>query len=124
MFYRVFLFLAVMSVSDNSFAQDVGAQGGFGSLIPLVLIFAIFYFFIIRPQSKKIKEHARMVASLSRGDKIITSGGIEGSITKVDDNSGMLEVEIAKGVKVRVVRSTVSDISSRNAGQKTDKKAA
>ena len=78
---------------------------GISSLIPLVLIFVIFYFFLIRPQQKKVKEHKKMVESLKRGDKVITTGGIVGSIERIIDND-KVEVSISDDVKVEVVRAT------------------
>ncbi len=78
---------------------------GIGQFIPLILIFVIFYFFLIRPQQKKVKEHKAMVESLKKGDKIVTSGGITGTITRVIDND-KVEVEIAENITVEVVRGT------------------
>ena len=78
---------------------------GIGQFIPLILIFVIFYFFLIRPQQKKVKEHKAMVESLKRGDKVITSGGITGTVERIIDND-KIEVEIAENVKVEIVRST------------------
>ena len=78
---------------------------GIGQFIPLILIFVIFYFFLIRPQQKKVKEHKLMVENLKRGDKVITSGGIVGSIERVIDND-KVEVEITENVKVEVIKST------------------
>ena len=78
---------------------------GFGQFIPLILIFIIFYFFLIRPQQKKVKEHKLMVENLKRGDKVITSGGIVGTIERVIDNE-KVEVAITENVKVEVIRST------------------
>ena len=78
---------------------------GIGQFIPLILIFVIFYFFLIRPQQKKAKEHKLMVENLKRGDKVITSGGIVGSIERVIDND-KVEVLISENVKVEVVKST------------------
>ena len=78
---------------------------GISSLIPLVLIFVIFYFFLIRPQQKKVKEHKKMVESLKRGDKVITTGGIVGNIERIIDND-KVEVSISDDVKVEVVRAT------------------
>ena len=78
---------------------------GFAQFIPLILIFVIFYFFLIRPQQKKVKEHKAMVEGLKRGDKVVTSGGITGTITRVIDND-KVEVEIAENVTVEVVRGT------------------
>ncbi len=78
---------------------------GVGQFIPLILIFVIFYFFLIRPQQKKVKEHKNMIEALKRGDKVITSGGITGTIQRIIDN-GQVEVEIAENVKVEIVKST------------------
>ena len=78
---------------------------GFAQFIPLILIFVIFYFFLIRPQQKKVKEHKAMVEGLKKGDKIVTSGGITGIITRVIDND-KVEVEIADNVTVEVIRGT------------------
>ena len=78
---------------------------GIGQFIPLILIFVIFYFFLIRPQQKKVKEHKAMVESLKRGDKVITSGGITGTVERIIDNE-KIEVEISENVKVEVIRQT------------------
>ena len=80
-------------------------SSGIGQFIPLILIFIIFYFFLIRPQQKKVKEHKAMVEGLKRGDKVITSGGITGTIERVIDNE-KVEVIIAENVKVEIVRAT------------------
>ena len=78
---------------------------GIGQFIPLILIFVIFYFFLIRPQQKKVKEHKAMVESLKRGDKVITSGGFTGTVERLIDND-KVEVEIADNVKVEIVKAT------------------
>jgi len=78
---------------------------GISQFIPLILIFVIFYFFLIRPQQKKVKEHKKMVESLKRGDKVITSGGIVGSIERIIDDD-KVEVSISDDVKVEVIRAT------------------
>ena len=78
---------------------------GIGQFIPSILIFVIFYFFLIRPQQKKVKEHKAMVESLKRGDKVVTSGGITGTVERLIDND-KVEVEIAENVKVEIVKST------------------
>ena len=80
-------------------------SSGIGQFIPLILIFVIFYFFLIRPQQKKVKEHKAMVESLKKGDKVVTSGGITGTIQRVIDND-KVEVEIAENVKVEIVKAT------------------
>ena len=84
----------------------------FAQFIPLILIFAIMYLLLIRPQQKKLKEHQAMVAALRRGDLIITQGGIIGKVTKVKDDNE-IEVELAENVKVRVVKSTVAQVISK-----------
>ena len=86
---------------------------GFGSFIPLILIFGIMYFLLIRPQQKKLKEHQTMVAALRRGDQIVTQGGIKGKVTKVKDTENEVEVEIAKGVTIKVVQSTIATVVNK-----------
>ena len=81
------------------------SNSGIGQFIPLILIFVIFYFFLIRPQQKKVKEHKIMVENLKRGDKVITVGGIVGTIDRIIDGE-KVEVEIADNVKVEIVNST------------------
>ena len=78
---------------------------GIGQFIPLILIFVIFYFFLIRPQQKKVKEHKSMIEGLKRGDKVITSGGITGTVERLIDND-KVEVEIAENVKVEMIKAT------------------
>ena len=80
-------------------------DAGIGQFIPLILIFVIFYFFLIRPQQKKVKEHKLMVESLKRGDKVITTGGIVGTVERVIDNE-KVEVNISENVNVEIVRSS------------------
>tara|TARA_B100000686_G_scaffold302481_1_gene338590 strand:- start:31 stop:315 length:285 start_codon:yes stop_codon:yes gene_type:complete len=80
-------------------------DAGIGQFIPLILIFVIFYFFLIRPQQKKVKDHKAMVEALKRGDKVVTSGGIVGTVERVIDNE-KVEVKISENVNVEVVRST------------------
>ena len=85
----------------------------FAQFVPLILIFAIMYFLLIRPQQKKLKEHQTMVNALRRGDQIITQGGVLGKVTKVKDDTAEVEVEIASGVTVRVVRSTIASVLNK-----------
>jgi preprotein translocase subunit YajC len=98
-----------------AYAQAAGGAGSaFASFVPLILIFAIMYFLLIRPQQKKLKEHQAMVAALRRGDQVVTQGGIIGKVVKVkEDGSNEIEVEIADNVKVRVVKTTVSQVLSK-----------
>ena len=80
-------------------------SSGIGQFIPLILIFVIFYFFLLRLQQKKVKEHKAMVESLKKGDKVVTAGGITGTISRVVDND-KVEVEIADNVTVEIIRGT------------------
>jgi preprotein translocase subunit YajC len=106
---------------STAYAQTAGAGdgalgglGAMGQLLPIVAIFVIFYFLLIRPQQRKAKEHKALLASVRRGDRVVTGGGILGMVTKVlDDN--YVQVEIADGVKVKVLKSTIADIPSRTA---------
>lgn len=98
-----------------AFAQSVGdiaSPNVIESLVPFLLIFAVFYFLLIRPQQKKMKEHKSMLGSIRRGDKIVTNGGIFADVVKVI-NDNELEVKIAEGVKVRVDRNMVSYVNAK-----------
>ncbi len=81
----------------------------FGTFLPLILIFAVFYFLLIRPQQRKVKQHKEMLSNLKRGDKIITSGGIIGTINKVSD-SRELNVEVAENVEIKIAPGMVADL--------------
>ncbi len=97
-----------------AFAQSAGgAASAFTSFVPLILIFAIMYFLLIRPQQKKVKQHQAMVAALRRGDRVVTQGGLIGKVTRVKDDDAEIEVELAPNVKVQVVRSTVAQVVSK-----------
>jgi preprotein translocase subunit YajC len=89
-------------------AAAPGSAGGLSSFIPLILMFVIFYFLLIRPQQKKQKEHREMIANLKKGDRIITSGGLHGRITGLDDST--LTLEIAEKVRVKVNRGNVAGL--------------
>ncbi len=96
-----------------AYAQTAGGAAGIGtSLVPLLLIFAIMYFLLIRPQQKKVKEHKVMVEALRKGDRVVTQGGLIGKVTKVKEDNEV-EVEIATGVKVRVVQNTIGHVLSK-----------
>ena len=106
-----------------AYAQAAGgAEGGMiMQLMPLILIFAVFYFLLIRPQQKKAKEHKAMISAVQRNDKIVTAGGIFGKVTNVhvDDR---VTVEIADGVRIDVVSSTISNVLSRTSAPANDDK--
>lgn len=106
--YHIFAALALaMAMMNNAHAESgTGSDGsGFASLIPLLLIMVIFYFLLIRPQQKKLKQHKAMVEATKKGDSVITAGGIIATVKDVKDD--ILTVEIADGVKVKIKRDTV-----------------
>ena len=93
-------------------AAPTGGGGNmFGTILPMVLIFVLFYFLLIRPQSQRHKKHLQMLTEIQRGDQIVTNGGIIGKVTKSSDDE--LTVEVADGVKVRVKRSMIADVLNR-----------
>lgn len=97
-----------------AYAQDAAGAAGImtSGLVPMILIVAIMYFLMIRPQQKRLKEHKAMVEALRRGDQVVTQGGILGKVSKVQDD-GIVEIEIADGVKVKVMRATISQVLSK-----------
>ncbi|MDA8229994.1 MAG: preprotein translocase subunit YajC [Magnetospirillum sp.] len=102
---------------STAFAQAAGVPaagpaGGIEAFLPIILIFVVFYFLLIRPQSKRMKQHKEMLSGLRRGDRVVTGGGIIGTVTKVVSDTEVA-VEIAEGVRVRVVRSTIQDILTK-----------
>ena len=99
---------------EPAFAQSTGglAEGGL-SLLPIIFVMVIFYFLLIRPQQKRAKQHKEMLSAIRRGDKVVTSGGLTGTIVKVVDDSETVEVEICKGIKVDVVRAMIADVKSK-----------
>lgn len=96
-----------------AYAQGASGSGDFLiQILPFLLIFVIMYFLIIRPQQRRLKDHKEMVASLRRGDTVVTGGGLVGKVTKVDDDE--LQVEIAQGMRVKVIRSTITEVRSKS----------
>jgi preprotein translocase subunit YajC len=113
---------------SQAFAQEAGGAAGAGAIwtfAPMILIFVVFYLLLIRPQQQKMKQHKEMLAAIRRGDRIVTGGGIVGTVSKViDDNE--VQVEIAEGVRVRVHRGLISAVlaKSQPAGDVKDPKEA
>lgn len=102
---------------EKAYAQAAGggaavAPDMFGMLVPFLLIFVVFYFLLIRPQQKQLKEHRSKIEAIRRGDQILTGGGIIGTVTKVT-NDEELQVEIADGLRVRVRRATIADVLTK-----------
>lgn len=98
-----------------------GQAGGLAGFLPIIILFAIFYFLLIRPQQKKAKEHREMISNLQKGNRIITSGGIYGTIVSIDDTT--IGLEIAEKVKIKISRANVAALlSDAKAGSKEEKK--
>jgi len=95
-------------ISDAMAADPVGQGDPLTSFLPLIVIFVIFYFLLIRPQSKKAKEHKQLIEALAKGDEVVTNGGILGKIVKVGDN--FIALEVAEGVNVKVQRQAVATV--------------
>lgn len=104
----MFTSVAIAQEADTAFAEPSPIAG----LLPVIVMIALFYFLLIRPQQKKINAHKQMVSALRRGDKIMTAGGIYGTITKVDED--VLQVEIAPEVRIKVAKDTVSGVVTRS----------
>jgi len=113
-----------MSFISPAYAQAAGGAGASGleAMFPLLLIFVVFYFLLIRPQQKKAKEHKAMLEAVRRGDKVVTGGGIIGTVNKVIDESE-ISVEIASGVRVRVQRGLLATVLSKTEPVNEDEKA-
>ena len=111
-------------MTDAVYAQ--AAPSAFDALnsliVPTVLIIGIMYFLMIRPQQRRLKEHQAMIAAIRRGDTVVTSGGIIGKVTKADDDE--LQVEIADGVRIKLVRGTVSEVRTKGEAQAAPKSKA
>jgi preprotein translocase subunit YajC len=101
---------------STAWAQSGGSAGQgdfFLTLVPMVAIFAIMYFLLIRPQQQKMKAHREQVAATRRGDRVVTGGGLIGTIVRVDEDNDEVLVELADGVRVRALRSTLMDVRSK-----------
>jgi preprotein translocase subunit YajC len=98
-----------------AYAQAAGTSGSafdLMSILPLILIFVVFYFLLIRPQQKKVKDHRERISKVKRGDRIVTGGGIIGTVTR-DLGPDEIQVEIAEGVRVKIVKATIADIRAK-----------
>lgn len=93
---------------SNAYAQDAAQTGGLMSFLPLIVIFAVFYFMLIRPQMKRSKEHRQLVSQLSKGDEVVTNGGLLGRITDVTES--FITLELADGVEVKLQRQAVANV--------------
>ena len=93
---------------SNAYAQDAAQTGGLMSFLPLIVIFAVFYFMLIRPQMKRSKEHRQLVSQLGKGDEVVTNGGLLGRITDVSES--FITLEIADNVQIKLQRQSVTNI--------------
>jgi len=122
------MFISPAFASDSSTAAMGAAQGGSAlmSFVPLILVVVIFYFFLVRPQQRRMAEYQKLVSSLRRGDRVVTTGGIIGTIHKVEDNSPDVTVEIAEGVRVRVQRNAIAEVLAKTGSieNSSEKKSA
>ena len=108
----------LMTMIQAAPASGGGTMGIVIGILPWVAIFAIFYLLMIRPQQQRVKQHQAQIAAVKKGDEVVTGGGIRGRVTKVSDEEA--EVEIAQGVKIRVVKSTITQVLTANAKPAND----
>jgi len=107
-----------LEIITSAYAQEAVAstskQASFlSSIAPLLLIFTVFYFFLIRPQQKKMKDHQNLLGTLKKGDDVTTSSGILGSVVKIDAEKGLVELEIAKGVAIKIRRDSITEVANK-----------
>ena len=108
----------LMSMVQAAPSGAGGASGILIGILPWIAIFAIFYMLMIRPQQQRVKQHQAEIAAVKKGDEVVTGGGIRGRVTKVSDDEA--EVEIAQGVKIRVIKSTITQVLTPNAKPAND----
>ncbi|UQD54443.1 preprotein translocase subunit YajC [Anaplasma phagocytophilum] len=118
-------FTDVYAADPSTAAPAAGIGASIAGFIPLVLIFGVFYFLVIRPQQRKLKEHNKLLESLKRGDKVVAAGGLYGTITKVDSNNpSVLHIEISNGVEIKILKSSVSEVLNKESANTTGLKPA
>ena len=97
---------------ENNFLLAQSSGGFFVQIIPLILIFAIFWFIIIRPQQKKIKDHNTMVSNVKKGDRVVTGGGLIGTVTDVSENE--VDIDFGNNIKIKSLKSTLAEVKSKD----------
>ena len=107
----------LVNIAYAQASQSAGGQSFIIQLLPLILIFVVFYFLLIRPQQKRVKQHREMVTNLKVGNQVITSGGILAKIVKVDDNN-YITISISDGVSVKIKRDTITEVIAENSSSK------
>jgi len=109
---------STIQISEAEAAPEQIQSGGFTSLIPMILIFVVFYFLLIRPQEKKRKAQEQLVSTAKVGENIVTHSGIYGKITKIDENDNAVFVEVSKNVEMKIMKTAIADILSRKTEEK------
>jgi len=104
------LAFAMSGPAGGAAGQAGGGMAAFQQIIPLVFMFAIFYFLLIRPQQKKAKEHKALLDAMKKGDNVITAGGVHGKVTAVDDTQNIVTLEIANNVNIKITKSYIAAI--------------
>lgn len=114
----------IIEIQDTEVVPVEPSQpfSGLTSLIPMVLIFAVFYFLLLRPQEKRRRQREKLVGDVKKGEEVLTNSGIFGTVSKVNDTDNKIEVEIAKDVHIKILKSAIVDITSRPKEIKTNKK--
>lgn len=119
MFFKVGLFM----FSSKAFAaENASSSSVIAGFVPLILIFIVFYFLIIRPQQKKLKEHSKLLDAIKCGDKVVTSGGIMGVVSKVDTANLTFSIEIAPKVEIKVLKTAISEVLGKEPNKNKSKK--
>ncbi len=111
------MFSFISSAHAQDVAQAATQPNAFMSLMPLILIVAVMYFFMIRPQQKRIKAHQAMIGAVKRNDTIVTGGGVIGKVTNVNEEKAIVTVEISEGVEIKINRSTISEVLEKDAAK-------
>ena len=104
---------AYAAAAPEATAPTAGIGASLAGFVPLILIFGVFYFLVIRPQQKKMREHRELVDSLKKGDKVVAAGGLFGTVEKVDSENGCLLLEIANGVQIKALKSSVTEVLNK-----------
>lgn len=102
-------------------ATEVSPYSALSSMVPIILIFVVFYFFLIRPQEKRKREKSSLISTVKKGEEIVTNSGIYGVVSKVSDANDIIELEIAENVRIKMLKSAILDIISRNTKQEINK---
>lgn len=116
-------FITEVRAQENDYeAQPPVEEFSLASFMPLIIIFAIFYFLIIRPQNKKMKDHQKLVSSIKKGDEVVTNSGIYGKIIQINEKDNNINLEISEGVQIKILKSYITDIANKEKKNKKNKK--